>query len=92
MGYLNDAWAAYDGQLAAAESSPGKRECMRIAFYLGVKAMLEAMTEAADMERAEFLQFMGEIAEEWRDFQLDCAAQAFAMISERAAAKMGAAK
>lgn len=92
MGYLNETWMGYDAELAAAPSSEDKRECMRIAFYLGVKAMLDAMVEGANMERAECLQFMHEITDEWRDFQLDCAATAFAMISERAAAKMGAAK
>lgn len=92
MGYLSETWMGYDAELAGAESSPGKRECMRIAFYLGVKAMLDAMVEAADMERPEFLQFMHEITDEWRDFQVDFAATALAMIGERVAEKMRDAK
>ncbi|CAG9258525.1 hypothetical protein PUN4_320016 [Paraburkholderia unamae] len=83
MGYLGESWMNYDAGLVATDAPAAKRECMRIAFYLGVKTMLDAMLESAEMERPEFMQFMKEITDEWQDFQLDCAATAFAMISER---------
>jgi len=76
MGYLNDTWGEIDHTLTLAECSQVQRRSMRISYYLGIKAMLDAIRDSGDMEIDERAQFITEIAREWRDFQTASTAEA----------------
>lgn len=88
MGYLSDTWRDYDAKLAQAGWEQGKRNCLQVTFYLGVKAMFDAAENSHDMKDAEGTQFLLAILEELNAFARKSEAEAVATIVGRVLAAM----
>ncbi|WP_277187641.1 hypothetical protein [Caballeronia sp. BR00000012568055] len=76
MGYLGETWNAYDQTLALASCSNMQRHSMRVAYYLGVRAMLDAICESGELDQPQRVEFIKDVAREWHDFQEASTAEA----------------